>query len=269
MTEILSERSSRVVSYAKLRRAAERREQGRFLAEGANSVSSALAVDRAEVVLVADEDRLRHQEITDAAEAAGVPVLVITARAASKLAETSTPPGIFAVCPLLDVPLETVLADEPRLLAIAVEPREPGNAGTLIRCADAMGADAVVLLGDAVDPHNGKCVRASAGSVFTVPVVRQRELTDGLDALAAAGVTLLATAADGEVNLDHAAEVLSGRIGWLFGNEAHGLSADVQAAADHRVSIPIRGRAESLNVAAAAAICLYESARVHNAVGRG
>ena len=96
MTEILSERSSRVVSYAKLHRAAERRDQGRFLAEGANSVSSALAVDRAETVLVAEDDQLRHRELTDAAESAGVPVLVISARAASKLSETTTPPGIFA-----------------------------------------------------------------------------------------------------------------------------------------------------------------------------
>ncbi|MEO9330509.1 TrmH family RNA methyltransferase [Gordonia aurantiaca] len=269
MTEILSERSSRVVSFAKLHRAAERREQGRFLAEGSNAVETALAVGRAETVLVAADHLDRHRAVVDTAGSIGVPVLVVSERAASKLAETTTPPGIFAVCPLLDVALETVLAGEPRLLAIAVEPREPGNAGALIRCAAAMGADAVVLLGDAVDPHNGKCVRASAGTVFTVPVVRHRKVAGGLDAIAAAGVTLLATAADGEVDLDHADEVLSGRIGWLFGNEAHGLSPEVQAAAHHRVSIPIRGRAESLNVAAAAAICLYESARIHNVVDRG
>lgn len=269
MTEILSERSSRVVSFAKLHRAAERREQGRFLAEGSNAVETALAVEKAETVLVAEEHLDRHRAIVETAEAGGVPVLLISGRAASKLSETTTPPGVFAVCRLLDASLADVLADEPRLLAIAVEPREPGNAGTLIRCADAMGADAVVLLGDSVDPHNGKCVRASAGTVFTVPVVRERRVAEGLATIAASGITLLATAADGKVNLDHADEVLAGRIGWLFGNEAHGLSPEVQRAAHHRVSIPIRGRAESLNVAAAAAICLYESARIHNAVGRG
>ncbi len=268
MTEILSERSSRVVSYAKLHRAAERREQGRFLAEGANAVASALSVGRVEALLIADEEHHRHRALVDTATAAGIPVSVITDRAASKLAETSTPAGIFAICPLLDVPLESALAGEPRLLAIAVEAREPGNAGTLIRCADAMGADAVVLLGDAVDPHNGKCVRASAGSVFTVPVVRDRSVEDALDAIRAAGVTLLATAADGEVDLDSAGDILAGRVAWLFGNEAHGLPPHTQRSADHRVSIPIRGRAESLNVAAAAAICLYESARVHRAAGR-
>ena len=268
MTEILSERSSRVVSYAKLHRAAERRDQGRFVAEGANAVASALAVGRAEAVLVADEEQFRHRDLVETAAAAGVPVSVITGRAASKLAETSTPAGIFAICPLLVVPLDAVLTAGPRLLAIAVEPREPGNAGTLIRCADAMGADAVILLGDAVDPHNGKCVRASAGSVFTVPVVRERAVDDALDAIRGSGISLLATAADGEVALDAAGDILSGRVAWLFGNEAHGLSVEVQRSADHRVSIPIRGRAESLNVAAAAAICLYESARVHGAAGR-
>ena len=91
---------------------------------------------------------------------------------------------------------------------------------------------------------------------------------DALDAIRGSGISLLATAADGEVALDAAGDILSGRVAWLFGNEAHGLSAEVQRSADHRVSIPIRGRAESLNVAAAAAICLYESARVHGAAGR-
>ena len=146
MTEVLSERSSRVVSYAKLHRAAERRDQGRFVAEGANAVASALAVGRAEAVLVADEEQFRHRDLVETAAAAGVPVSVITGRAASKLAETSTPAGIFAICPLLVVPLDAVLTAGPRLLAIAVEPREPGNAGTLIRCADAMGADAVICI---------------------------------------------------------------------------------------------------------------------------
>ena len=84
-----------------------------------------------------------------------------------------------------------VLAAKPRLLAVAVEAREPGNVGTIIRCADAMGADAVVLLGDSVDPHNGKCVRSSAGSVFHLPIVRERSITDGLNRIRAAGITIL------------------------------------------------------------------------------
>nr|WP_040531540.1 RNA methyltransferase [Gordonia rhizosphera] len=262
MMEILSERSSRVVSYAKLHRAAVRRAEGRFLVEGANSVTSALVDARAETVLVPEADSDRYREIIDLATARGVPIIGLTGPAAVKLAETQTPTGVFAVCPLLDVALTDVLAGSPRLLVVAVEPREPGNLGTLIRCADAMGADAVVLLGDAVDPHNGKCVRASAGSVFHLPIARDRDVDSGLAAVRAADVTLLATTADGETSLDDADDLLAAPTAWLFGNEAHGLPDAVIADADHRVAIPIRGRAESLNLAAAAAICLYASARV-------
>jgi TrmH family RNA methyltransferase len=139
---------------------------------------------------------------------------------------------------------------------------EPGNAGTIIRVADAAGADSVVLLGDSVDPHNGKCVRASAGSVFHLPIARERSIEDGIDALRRAGLTVVATAADGEVDLDDADELLQQPTAWLFGNEAHGLSLPVAQAADHRIRIPIHGRAESLNLATAAALCLYASARV-------
>lgn len=258
--DVLTERSSRVVSYAKLHRASVRRAEGRFLVEGANSVVAALDTGRAQVVLVRGSDAGRHQEIIERATRAGIELVELSDRAADKLSETTTTPGIFAVCSLLDASVDDVLATRPRLLAVAVEPREPGNAGTLIRTADAMGADAVVLLGDSVDPHNGKCVRSSAGSVFHLPLVRKRSVADGLATLSAAGITVLATAADGEVSLDAAGELLTRPTAWLFGNEAHGLPAEVLGAADHRVSIPIHGRAESLNLAAAAAICLYQSA---------
>ncbi|OOL26596.1 RNA methyltransferase, partial [Rhodococcus rhodochrous] len=119
-----------------------------------------------------------------------------------------------------------------------------------------------------VDPHNGKCVRASAGSVFHLPVARERDTGTVLDALAAAGLQVLATAADGEVDLDEADELLAAPTAWLFGNEAHGLDPAVAARADHRVRIPIRGRAESLNLATAASICLYASARVQHRADR-
>lgn len=260
--EILSERSSRVVSYAKLQRAATRRAEGRFLVEGANSVGAALGSGHAGLVLVRESDADRHADILADALGAGIDVVGLSDRAAEKLSEATTPPGIFAVAELLDASLADVLSSGPRLLAVAVEAREPGNVGTLIRTADAMGADAVLLVGDSVDPHNGKCVRASAGSVFHLPIVRERDVDAALASVRTAGIALLATAADGELILDDAADVLVEPTAWLFGNEAHGLSPVHAAAADHRVSIPIRGRAESLNLAAAASICLYESARV-------
>lgn len=256
-TDVLTERSSRVVSLAKLHRAAVRRSEGRFLVEGANSVEAALATGRAERVLVSDSDAGRHAGLVARAEAAGLPVHLLTDRAAAKLSETTTPPGVFAVCELVTRPLADLPAGG--FAVVAVEPREPGNAGTLIRCADAMGATAVLLLGDCVDPHNGKCVRASAGSVFHLPVIRESDVDAGLRALRERGLTLLATAADGELLLDDARPELAAPHAWLFGNEAHGLPPALLDVADHRVAIPIRGRAESLNLAAASAICLYAS----------
>jgi TrmH family RNA methyltransferase len=162
-----------------------------------------------------------------------------------------------------EVSLADVLAEAPRLVAVAVEISEPGNAGTLIRIADAMGADAVVLAGHSVDPYNGKCLRASAGSIFTVPVVSEVDAAQAVSMLGQAGLQVLATTVDGEVSLDDAE--LSGPTAWLFGPEAHGLPAEVAAMASHRVHIPMPGSAESLNVAAAAAICLYQSARARKA----
>lgn len=263
-TDVLTERSSRVVSLAKLHRASVRRAENRFLVEGFNAVDAALATGRATRLLVRDSDADRHETLVRRAVAAGLAVHRVNDRAASKLSETTTSPGVFAVCDLLVPTLADVLAAGPRLLVVAVEPREPGNVGTLTRCADAMGADAVVLLGDSVDPHNSKSVRASAGSVFHIPVVRDSDVAGALEKIRSAHVALIATTMDGELSLDDADATLASSHAWLFGNEAHGLPDEVLADADHRLSIPIRGRAESLNLAAASAICLYASARVQN-----
>ena len=138
---------------------------------------------------------------------------------------------------------------------------DPGNAGTVVRVADAAGADAVVLAGDTVDPHNGKAVRASTGSVFHLPIARERDAALALDACRAAGLTTLVADARGELDLyDPAvAPLLAGPVAWIFGGEAHGVPATVAEQADHRVRVPIHGRAESLNLATAAAVCLYAS----------
>jgi len=260
--DVLTERSSRVVSVTKLHRAAVRRAENRFLAEGFNAVDAALTTGSAQQLLVRADDEERHAGLIERAGRSGIAVHRLTGRAAAKLSETTTAPGIFAVCELLTVGLGDALGDGPAqgFLVVAVEANDPGNAGTLIRCADAMGADAVILAGRSVDPHNGKCVRASAGSIFHLPVVRDPDVDAVLAALRERGIPMLATAADGELRLDAAGPQLSAPHAWLFGNEAHGLSDAVLAAADHRVSIPLRGRAESLNLAAASAICLYASA---------
>jgi len=186
------------------------------------------------------------------------PVQVVTERAAKALSDTVTPVGLVAVCRMPEVSLDEVLAGAPRLVAVAVETSEPGNAGTLIRLADAMGADAMILAGNSVDPFNGKCLRSSAGSIFGLPVVQAPDVDALMAALRAAGLQVLATTLDGETPLPDVD--LTAPTAWLFGSEAHGLSPEIAAAADARVTIPMRGSAESLNVAAAAAICLYASA---------
>ena len=240
----------------KLHRHNGRRRAARFLAEGPNLVEAALRRGLVSEVFVTESALARFGPmLTD------VPVHVVTDRAAKALSETVTPVGLVAVCSAPETTLSNVLAKSPRLVAVAVEISEPGNAGTLMRIADAMDADAVVLAGNSVDPYNGKCLRASAGSIFTIPVVSEPAAAEAVAALGDAGLQVLATVVDGEISLDDAD--LSGPTAWLFGPEAHGLPADVAAKATHRGRMPMPGTADSLNVASAASICLYQSARAH------
>ncbi len=193
------------------------------------------------------------------------PVQLVTERAAKALSDTVTPVGLVAVCEVPEVSFDDVLAAAPRLIAVAVQISEPGNAGTLIRTADAMGADAVVLAGNSVDPYNSKCLRASAGSIFSVRVISEPDEAATVTRLQAAGLQVLATTIDGEASLDDldARGDLAQPTAWLFGPEAHGLPTELASAADHRVHIPMPGHSESLNIASAASICLYQSARAH------
>ena len=238
----------------KLHRHVGRRRAGRFLAEGPNLVEAALRRELVDEVFVTEAALGRFGSMLGDAT-----VHVVTDRAAKALSDTVTPVGLVAVCDVPSTSLADVLADRPHLVAVAAEISEPGNAGTLIRIADAMGADAVVLAGHGVDPYNGKCLRASAGSIFSLPVVSEPDAVRAVAALNDAGLRVLATTVDGETSLDDAE--LSGPTAWLFGPESHGLPAELADMAADRIRIPMAGGAESLNVAAAAAICLYQSAR--------
>lgn len=182
---------------------------------------------------------------------------LISDKDAAALSETVTPQGLVAVCRRIDVaPAQAV--DGAQLVAALVEPNDPGNAGTILRTADAAGADAVVVVGG-VDIYNGKAVRASAGSLFHLRVC----VVSSLEDVPTEGLVTLATSGTGAVDLDDLVDAgtLVRPTMWLFGSEAHGLPADALAGADHVVRVPIHGRAESLNLAAAAAVCLYASAR--------
>lgn len=201
-----------------------------------------------------------------AAAARGIVVRVVTERVLSRLGDTVTPQGVVAVVAMPDASLDAVLARSPRLLAVLDGVADPGNAGTVIRTADALGADGVVLTRGSVDVYAGKVVRSAAGSLLHLPVVPGADPAEALDRIKAAGVTVLATAADGEDSLDDLmdAGALAAPSAWLLGNEARGLPADLLAAADRRVRVPLRGRAESLNLAATGAICLHASARAQH-----
>jgi TrmH family RNA methyltransferase len=251
-----------VVAARKLLRRAGRDRAGRFLVEGAQAVREAVRYAQVRELFVTDGAADRHSDLVDAAAGVGARISLVTEKAAASLSDTVTPQGLVAVCDLLDVPVAAALGERPSLVAVCAGITDPGNAGTVIRVADAAGADSVLLAGDTVDPHNGKAVRASTGSVFHLPLARERDAVAVLDACAAAGLTLLAADAAGELDLHEPAAlpVLAGPVAWVFGGEAHGVPAELAARADHRVRIPIHGRAESLNLATAAAVCLYASA---------
>jgi RNA methyltransferase, TrmH family len=263
-TPLFTPRTPRIVAARRLHRRRDRDGSGRFLAEGPQAVREALTRPDVVTELFGTPAAFaRHADLVVGARAAGVPVSAVTDEALAALGETVTPQGLVAVCRHLDVPLAQALATRPRLVAVLAGIRDPGNAGTVLRTADAAGAGTVVFAGAAVDPYNGKCVRASAGSLFHLDVVRADDPAGVLAGLRAAGLTVLATTGYGETDLDDLVDAgrLAGPTAWFFGSEAHGLPETLTVAADARVRVPLHGRAESLNLAAAAAVCLYASAR--------
>ncbi|WP_306214693.1 TrmH family RNA methyltransferase [Actinoplanes sp. RD1] len=254
-------RTPRVVAAKRLQRRRDRDKAGRFLAEGPQAVRSALAAGVVLDLFGTDEALTRHGDLAMQAPV----VSPVTEEALAALAETVQPQGLVAVCEQVDVSLPEALAKEPRLVAVLAEIRDPGNAGTILRTADAAGATTVIFAGDAVDPYNGKCVRSSAGSLFNVDIVRAP-----LDVILP-GFTNLATTGYGDTDLDALIDdgSLAAPTAWWFGSEAHGLPAEVLKYADKRVRVPIYGGAESLNLSAAAAVCLYASARAQRSPRSG
>ncbi|WP_370289610.1 TrmH family RNA methyltransferase [Nocardioides sp.] len=251
---MLSASNARIKQLRRLSRRSERSERRLFLAEGPNAVEAAIASGAVAEVFARPDALHLLPELPD-----GLEPTLVDERALKALSESVTPAGVVALCRSLDVPLQQALSG--RLVAICADVNDPGNAGTVIRCADAAGAEGVVLAGDSVDLHNAKTIRASAGSAFHLPIAQGGDPFEVVDAAKAAGLQVLATEAGGDLDLFAADEVLARPTAWLFGNEAHGLAPELAELADHRVAIPILGRAESLNLSTAAAVCLYASAR--------
>lgn len=257
----LTVRSARVKHARRLGRRAFRATSGQFLAEGPQAVREALGeTDVVLEVFATPDAEERHADLREAARSAGVAWHTVDDVVLAEVADAVTPQGVVAVCHDVVRELDDLPAS-PRLVLICHEIRDPGNLGAVIRCADAAGADAVVLTGDCVDPQNPKAVRASAGSLFHLPVVVHHEHDEVAHRLRADGVRLLATTGAGSLDLFDERLDLASPTAWILGNEAQGLPADVVATSDEAVAVPILGRAESLNLATAAAVCLYASAK--------
>ncbi|CAM5643179.1 MULTISPECIES: TrmH family RNA methyltransferase [Streptomyces] len=272
--ELISPRSARVAAARRLARRNFRGKERRFIAEGPQAVREAVAHrfagERTLVELFATPEAAeRHADIVGAVRAAGVPVHYAADATIAELSQTVTPQGLVGVCRFLDSPFEEILAARPKLVAVLANVRDPGNAGTVLRCADAAGADAVVLTDASVDLYNPKSVRASVGSLFHLPVAVGVPVEQVVAGLRGAGVRIVAADGAGAADLDAEldAGTMSGPTAWVFGNEAWGLPEETRALADAVVRVPIHGKAESLNLATAAAVCLYASARAQRTAG--
>ncbi len=264
-----------------LQRRAQRAETGMFLVEGRQAVREALAAPGVvEEVYFRWDAVIANQDLLDAAKAAGVPYYAVSEQNLATITDTVTPQGVVAVANAIDVPLETALAKrrksgrQPKkkhrrkdvsLVVICAQVRDPGNAGTVIRCADAFGADAVILSSDSVEVYNPKTVRASVGSLFHLPIVVGVDLAEAIDACRAAGMQVFATDGASGTDLTDLQTDLDKPTAWVMGNESWGLPVEHLALADRTVAVPIYGNAESLNLATAAAVCLYASASAQRA----
>jgi TrmH family RNA methyltransferase len=252
-----------VRSARRLLRRKERVQAGEFLAEGRQVVAEALrrpGVVRELLVGASAVDR--HQDLLVEAVVAGVPVGLVADAQLATLSETVTPQGLLAVCRTVDVDLEEALTGHPRLVVLCDQVRDPGNLGTVIRCADAFGADAVLVSRDSVDVWNAKTVRASTGSVFHLPVAAEVDVAAAVARARAAGMAVYGADGGGSDRVDDLASTgaLSRPVLWVMGNEAWGLPAEHADLVDALVALPMYGRAESLNLSTAAAVFLYATA---------
>jgi RNA methyltransferase, TrmH family len=226
--------------------------------EGAQAAGEAVEAGAAEAVFHVVGATGRTPEVLKRARAAGVTITEVSEAVMAHLTSAVTPQGIVAVARCVDVALEE-LPHDLGLVPVLCAVRDPGNAGAVLRSADASGASAVVFSTSSVDVYNSKTVRASAGSLFHLPVVREAAAPEAVAALRDRGARIMAAAADGERSLYDVD--LTGPVAVLFGNEAWGLRPEVRELADEAVRVPIEGRAESLNLASAAALVLFEGAR--------
>ena len=247
-----------------LRRHGRSRAGDAFLVEGPQAVAEAEPfLQRLFVSVSATEIAA---QVASRAAARGVDVVSVDDAVLAELTSTVTPQGVVGVATLPATSLESVVSPG-ALVVVLHQVRDPGNAGTAIRTADAAGADAVVLTSGSVDPRNPKAVRSSAGSLFHLPVLDDVAFSTLADAARGVGLRLVGATADAEAS--HTDANLGGGVVLIFGNEAHGVPVAVRDACDALVRVPLHdtprpgfnGTAESLNLAATVAVVAYEAQR--------
>lgn len=298
--------ADRVRDIAKLRTRAARTKKGQFLVEGPQAVREALKAHLKKPILdavyVTEAAFDRHEDIAELLEQMyGTPtpeegrrvfMRVVTDEVMEAMADSVSPQGIIAVSFMVDASFSLLWGEgalNPKLIAVLSRVQDPGNAGTILRVADAAGADLVITTKGSVDLYNPKTVRSTAGSLFHVPIIQGVQLEDFAEDVKSQGTAVLAADGYGVVNLQELTEYTAARRAgveasapsgvkgnfdlskptmWLFGNEAQGLNAEEKAAATMRVAVPVYGSAESLNVGTAAAVCLYASAMAQRGLSR-
>ena len=254
----LTIRSTKVSNALELLNKRDRELRSEFLVEGAHGVEEVIAANLAKQIFVTKEFALANNVLMSKAANARISIFETDPIAIEKLSETLSPQGIVAVAAYVAKDLEKEDLLNANFVVVLSNVREPGNAGSIIRVADAAGADLVIFAGTCVDPHNGKVVRSSAGSIFNVKVRQADDVAETLRALTQTNHNIYI--ADGNAQMSWSDIDLKNPVAWVLGNEAWGVSNE-DAPVGQRVAIPIYGKAESLNVATAAALCLYETAK--------
>ncbi len=247
-----------VKAAAELKQKKYRQQQGLFLAEGLRTVEEAVRYGRVQSIFYKAVEDERTRSVLEEAAAKNVKLICVSEGVMKKIADTETPQGVLAVCEMPACSVEELLATG-KMLLVLDRVGDPGNIGTMLRTADAAGLGGLVLLKGSADIYAPKTVRASMGSLFHLPVIGGVSEAELISSARKAGYELLVTCLDGADNLYKAD--LRGRLAFVMGNEANGVTESLLAAADKRVFIPMQGRAESLNVAMAAGVVMFEALR--------
>jgi TrmH family RNA methyltransferase len=257
-TEIVSVQNSRVKEWVQLLERRGRDKQGKYIIEGMHLVDEAVKANAPIDTIVYSLDKGKPRNITEAAGNLECEWVGVSQAIMEKCSDTQTPQGIFAVVDKFNPSAELFMSQSHSLVVVVDGVQDPGNLGTIIRSADAVGADGVILGAGTVDLYNPKTIRSTMGSLFHLPII-EGELMEILPIAQEKGISLVTTS----LQAKHSCyETDLRKPTWLIvGNEGKGVSAEIAALANVHIIIPMKGKAESLNVAMATTILLFEAAR--------